>query len=343
MNSNIIIGQSSIEEDIILTIAIPTYKRFSLLKETLRSAINLKFTIQVEIIVVDNDPNNIDLAIKEMSDFSAYNFKYYKNESNYGAAGNWNRCLELAKGKLITILHDDDLLCENFPVELEKYLSNYKGIDNIPMIGFGAYILEQRDKSNKVEINYLYRILRNIYNKYRYFTISNERKKIVDLQDYIFNSYYVSTLAVIMDRQKALAINGFDNYWYPIIDYEFYIRWIQSYGDVVYINTKVSKYRILDNSCMQSEVITGVIDKNYELRMKVFNEERNLIGVNNFAKIMREIEKTTWSINWRNNAEYKMSMFDTFKLIFLKLKCLLSIKKNKVKKKLQGTAFNFLS
>ncbi|HDZ9834040.1 TPA: hypothetical protein RU408_004256 [Yersinia enterocolitica] len=146
-----------------------------------------------------------------------------------------------------------------------------------------------------------------------------------------------------MDRQKALAINGFDNYWYPIIDYEFYIRWIQSYGDVVYINTKVSKYRILDNSCMQSEVITGVIDKNYELRMKVFNEERNLIGVNNFAKIMREIEKTTWSINWRNNAEYKMSMFDTFKLIFLKLKCLLSIKKNKVKKKLQGTAFNFLS
>lgn len=327
MNSNIIIGKSSVEEDFILTIAIPTYKRFSLLKETLHSVINLKFTIQVEIIVVDNDPDNIDLAIKEMSDFSAYNFKYYKNEYNYGATGNWNRCLELAKGKLITILHDDDLLCENFPAELEKYLSSFNNVDNIPMIGFGAYILEQRDKYNKVEIDFLYRVLRNIYNKYRCSAISNERKKTIDLQDYILNSYYTSTLAVVMDRRKALAINGFDNYWYPIIDYEFYIRWIQSYGDVVYINTKVSKYRILENSCMQSEVINGVIDKNYELRIKIFNEERNLIGINNFATIMREIERITWSINWKRSSDYKMGVLDTFKLISLKLKFLLSIKK----------------
>ncbi|WP_404273521.1 glycosyltransferase family 2 protein [Yersinia similis] len=299
MNSNLIINNYFNEDDVILTIAIPTYKRFPLLKETLQSVFNLKFSISVEIIVVDNDPENTDLAIEEMRDFLTYKFKYYKNESNYGAAGNWNRCLELGRGQLITILHDDDLLCENFPAQLDKYLNKFDGFYNIPMVGFGAYFLEQRHESNKVEIGFFYRGLRNIYNKYRQLIVTEGHEERVDLQNYIFSSHYIATLAVVMDRKKALAINGFDNYWYPIIDYEFYIRWIRFHGDVVYINTKVSKYRILENSCMQPDVINGVIDKNYELRMKIFNEEHGLVGVDKFAEIMREIEKTTWNINWK--------------------------------------------
>ncbi|WP_016604293.1 glycosyltransferase, partial [Yersinia pestis] len=89
-----------------------------LLKETLKSVFSLEFNIPVEVIVVDNDPEHPELVLSEMAEFERYDFIYYKNIENYGMFGNWNQCLNLGRGKLITILHDDDLLCANFPREL---------------------------------------------------------------------------------------------------------------------------------------------------------------------------------------------------------------------------------
>ncbi|WP_145500740.1 glycosyltransferase family 2 protein, partial [Yersinia bercovieri] len=124
MKSNTIIDRSC-DDDVLLTIAIPTYKRFELLKETLRSVFSLEFNIPIEVIVVDNDPDNSELVLSEMKEFEHCDFIYYKNIENYGMFGNWNQCLNLGRGKLITILHDDDLLCANFPYELERFLKEY--------------------------------------------------------------------------------------------------------------------------------------------------------------------------------------------------------------------------
>lgn len=44
--------------------------------------------------------------------------------------------LEFGERKLITILHDDDLLCANFPRELERFLKEHGCHDDIPLIGF---------------------------------------------------------------------------------------------------------------------------------------------------------------------------------------------------------------
>jgi len=84
------------------------------LKETLNSVFALNFSFPVEILIVDNDPEQIDLALKEMAEFSGKEFTFYKNDQNLGMFGNWNQCLSLAKGKYITILHDDDILLKEF-------------------------------------------------------------------------------------------------------------------------------------------------------------------------------------------------------------------------------------
>ncbi len=157
MKSNIIIDNSN-SDDVLLTIAIPTYKRFGLLKETLKSVFSLEFNIPVEVIVVDNDPEHPELVLSEMAEFERYDFIYYKNIENYGMFGNWNQCLNLGRGKLITILHDDDLLCANFPRELDRFLKEYSCHDDIPLIGFGHYLLDQRKSEDKVNKNILYKI-----------------------------------------------------------------------------------------------------------------------------------------------------------------------------------------
>ncbi|PVF22106.1 glycosyltransferase family 2 protein, partial [Yersinia pestis] len=166
MKSNIIIDNSN-SDDVLLTIAIPTYKRFGLLKETLKSVFSLEFNIPVEVIVVDNDPEHPELVLSEMAEFERYDFIYYKNIENYGMFGNWNQCLNLGRGKLITILHDDDLLCANFPRELERFLKEHGCHDDIPLIGFGHHLLDQRKSEDKVNKNILYKISKNIFNIYQ--------------------------------------------------------------------------------------------------------------------------------------------------------------------------------
>ncbi|MCM1144048.1 MAG: glycosyltransferase family 2 protein [Blautia sp.] len=109
-------GHSKTNETPLVTVAIPAYKRTDLLKEAMESVLRQKGFSDYELIVVDNyaeDNPEMDALM------SAYTEKYphivyYKNEQNIGMGGNWNRCIELAKGDWVVLLHDDDMLCENY-------------------------------------------------------------------------------------------------------------------------------------------------------------------------------------------------------------------------------------
>lgn len=322
MNSTCIIN-NDVENDFLLTIAIPTYKRFDLLREALSSVFALNFTIPVEVIIVDNDPNDSERAILEMEEFLDNKFKYYKNEVNYGMTGNWNRCLELGKGKLITLLHDDDLLCGNFPIEIESYLSSIETIDDFAMIGFSAEILDQRVSYSQGFSDKVYKICRQGLHYFRRI-FSSKRIVSLSLQNHITLASYVATLGVVMNREKALAISGYSNDWYPTIDNEFYVRWIRTYGNVLFKNVIVGKYRILANYSTRPEVIKSSIDKCYELRMKIFNEEPNLIGIDKLARLTRKIEEHTANINWK--AGHQVSLLQTLKILLLKVRWLLLVK-----------------
>lgn len=105
-----------------LSIAIPTYRRFDLLAEALSSALAQRFEIPIEILIVDNDPDNDAVALDAMHVFMDQPVSYYKNDTNVGMVMNWNRCLELARGEYVTILHDDDLLEPGFAEEVNRHL-----------------------------------------------------------------------------------------------------------------------------------------------------------------------------------------------------------------------------
>lgn len=117
------------KEDYEVTIAIPTYKRIELLKEALESALKQEQVENYEIIIVDNDDNFENKeCLKLVESFNSHRVKYYKNEKNIGMFGNWNRCIELANGKYITLLNDDDWLEKNFLYEVMKIKQDKKAI-----------------------------------------------------------------------------------------------------------------------------------------------------------------------------------------------------------------------
>lgn len=99
----------------LLTVAIPTYNGGKNLLRAVKSCkyINLE-NEQFEILVVDNC--STDGSIEEVKKLQQYfpNMRIVINEKNYGRIGNWNRCIDLAKGKYLIFLFSNDELYEKY-------------------------------------------------------------------------------------------------------------------------------------------------------------------------------------------------------------------------------------
>jgi glycosyltransferase involved in cell wall biosynthesis len=99
---------------IILTIAVPTYNRCRYLKELLPQLVSqcdeadINAT-QIELILSDNSTTDETAGYAE-SLTSTTRLKYYRNEENVGAGGNYIKCVERAHGRYVWLFGDDELL-----------------------------------------------------------------------------------------------------------------------------------------------------------------------------------------------------------------------------------------
>src|SRR4030042_2488708 len=96
----------------LVTIAIPTYNRADgFLKEAIRSALNQTYS-NIEIIVSDNC--SVDNTTTVVKSFNDPRIRYFKHKENIGANNNFNFCVEQARGAYFLLLHDDDLIDDDF-------------------------------------------------------------------------------------------------------------------------------------------------------------------------------------------------------------------------------------
>lgn len=112
----------------IFSILIPAYKK-AFLVECLESALAQKYKGFEIIIVNDNSPEDLDAVVGSFSDERIH---YYKNNVGFGAehvVGNWNKCLEYAKGDFIICMGDDDWLKPNFLSDLYYLIQKYPDLD----------------------------------------------------------------------------------------------------------------------------------------------------------------------------------------------------------------------
>ena len=96
----------------LVTIAIPTYNRASsFLPVALHSALRQRYP-NLEILVADNGSADDTAAlVQEIKDAR---IRYVRHAANIGAHRNYNYCLDAARGDYFMLLHDDDVIDENF-------------------------------------------------------------------------------------------------------------------------------------------------------------------------------------------------------------------------------------
>lgn len=185
------------------TIAIPTYSRPVLLCEAIDSALNQPVDIEFEVLVVDDNPkrgNETEIVLKKYE--STKNVAYYKNQVNLGIIENWNKLYKLAKGKYVVMLHDDDLLYNNFLYVVNTILSNSKQKMSFiyPSINYARNRVVQE-----------FEILEFI----RYY--------IYKPQDFVVYPQGIPS-GMVLEREKFVEIGPYTDEYYPIADQDFNFR-----------------------------------------------------------------------------------------------------------------------
>ncbi len=256
-----------------VTIVIPTYNRSHFLKQSIESALSQTHK-DFELLIVDNaSTDETKQMVKSISDSR---ITYHRNKTNIGMMNNWNKCVELAKGKYLMILGDDDKLNSKF---IEKSLKVHKAY---PKIGFSFSHCNKVDLDGKYLLRWGYKYTpagyldsyKYLYNTIRYGAcLTNSSTVLINK----------SALQNIGTFEAPYSANTFDfNMWIKIgLKYPIY------FIDQVLCDYRIHKEQVSELHWRKKEKPTGKIGTYLEiiaaiatlLQNKEFNnsEERNFV------------------------------------------------------------------
>ena len=96
----------------LVTIAIPTYNRAdNYFPSALGSALSQTYS-NIEIVVSDNcSTDDTQALVRSIRD---QRIRYFRHDPGIGQKNNYNFCFEQAKGSYVLLLHDDDIIDDDF-------------------------------------------------------------------------------------------------------------------------------------------------------------------------------------------------------------------------------------
>lgn len=258
---SILIRDSDASLHPMVSIMIPTYLRPAFLRESVASALAQTTAIPFEVVVVDNDgektmANEVDAVL---SSFAALNLRVFRNTTNIGLYGNWNRCIELARGSWVTILNDDDLLDQTFIDETFKVVS---ADDTISLVGCKARVLHDLQgnimpAAFKTKLKFYFRRLLGMLKKDEPYRLS--------IKNYFLSYPHHGSLGILMKRDVAKAVGGYSSKIYPISDYVFLVRFALS-NTVYFLPKELATYRIAVNVSIKPEFCADGVHNELLLR-----------------------------------------------------------------------------
>ncbi len=237
----------------LIDIIIPAYNRLDLLKKTLRSVSELKgFSMCDTHVFLNGCTDSTEKVLEE-----SYKWvNIISSKKNLSMSSSWNNAKKLGKNKYYMLLHDDDMLSEDFLIELDYFISKN---NNCVLIDSCSSIIDEHEKEIDI-FNFDY-------------------KPITRGNDY-FKSHIISSLrficpSVVYNRTLIPKYLDYNEKLAYTLDVEFFLRCTR-FGDIGYINKPIFKYRLHDRSTSSNFM------KNYHL--KLIDREEHRIFLKNEIK-----------------------------------------------------------
>lgn len=146
------------KEDVLLTVAVPTYNRMECLDLCLSQLCPqaARFPDRVEVIVSDNcSPDGTGEVVRRYAAAGA-RIRYVRNDENIGADRNIARCLAMASGKYLLVLGDDDVLLDGALERLLAILEGEYGVVHLRSYSFLRDFRAERPRKEPTGRTFVY-------------------------------------------------------------------------------------------------------------------------------------------------------------------------------------------
>ncbi|MDJ0633247.1 MAG: glycosyltransferase family 2 protein [Xenococcaceae cyanobacterium MO_188.B29] len=242
-----------LQQDILLSICIPAYNRPAWFERALRSIVsNIAENKQHIEVIISDDSEHIECSAIANKILPPLNisYKYTHNQPKLGMAANWNNSIQLALGKYVLVLHDDDFLLSNGVDKIIKVITYNQ--EEYPVMLFGVHVVNEQERVIKKQL------------------LKNEsylppEKALVKV---LSNSSFIRFPGIVIRRDIFKQVGYFDKKIGEIADLDMWIRILSKHG-LLCLPNAISAYTVHTKS----------------LTTRMFNEEtiNNLLGL--FSKV----------------------------------------------------------
>ncbi|MBW3127592.1 glycosyltransferase [Hymenobacter profundi] len=275
------------------SVTIPTYNSAAFLEETLLSVLKQDLGEErMEIIVVDNCSTDNTEEIVEKT--GGGRIKFYSNDENIGAIGNFNRCLEAATGELIHILNSDDLVILNFYKEIENC---FEANAEASLVVCTAELIDESGKHKGYSPS-----------------IESLSAPSDDIEELIYTNP-VRTPAVVVKKNAYLKVGKFDKNLSHVADWDMWVRIISNFKGV-YLDKVLCKYRVHSKNETSRVFFSGEDILEYERIFQKFESMGYPIENKKYKQILKKFAENNYSIiysKYRYNKEAVVSLRAIYK------------------------------
>jgi len=225
-----------------VSICVPTWNGAAYLAEALRSAL-AQTERDFELLVVDD--GSTDRTLDVVAGFSDPRLRVHRNERRLGLPGNWNRCLDLARGEFVKFLFQDDLL---EPAAVAWLLGALRAVPGASL-AFGRREVRHEGGGARVPL-----LLGDAYPELqrRFYSsvgggVRGEdlvRGALRDGRDLTVNVLGEPSF-VLLRREAARRAGGFHPGFTQLVDWEFWLRLARE-GPIVFVDETLGVFRIHD-------------------------------------------------------------------------------------------------
>ena len=215
----------------LVSICIPTYRGAAFLPATIESVLRQSYS-NFEIWIID-DASPDDTA-NVVDAFKDERIHYLRNERNLGPNANWNRCLDLARGKYYKLLPQDDLLEQDSLAEHVAILEADTA-EEIALVFGSRLIIDDRGRA--------------FFNR----GLGGKRAARIDGQALIRRCVRAGTNLIgepgngLIRRSVAELVGPYDANHPYLVDLDYWFR-VLTHGDAYYTSKRSSCFRVSPGS-----------------------------------------------------------------------------------------------
>jgi glycosyltransferase involved in cell wall biosynthesis len=223
-----------------VSICVPTWNGASFLGAALESALSQTYS-DFELLLVDD--GSTDATLDVAAAFPDPRIHIYRNHRRLGIPGNWNHCLELARGTYVKFLFQDDVLDRQALAKLVAALEAVPAASlafsrrEIRHEGPDTADLPLRGPGYSDVVSAFYATLRGPFTG-----IDLVRQAVASGRDLAVNVVGEPSF-VLLRREAAVRAGGFDSAFTQVVDWELWLR-LARVSPVVFVDESLGLFRV---------------------------------------------------------------------------------------------------